>query len=402
FHLSRPESFLGLFARGTPPRVELGEVDVAEAWALVGLSVLARRSGSPPLEVGFDSSRPASQFAYALGLQDVIEGRPSTTLGERGRTARLRRVRKIGEVESAAREIAELLVPSSEDDDSRATTFYVLVELLRNAVQHSGDPNGGVVAAQLMREGYAAYPRPVVQVAVGDAGVGLPAALQVEYPEVTDPEAAVVKALEPHVSGAFRRGLTGSTYNAGMGLFMISEMAKLTAGRFLLATRGATLWLRGNLEDVSNHQMDLLPRLGFPGTLVAFELPFGEPADHDGLVSVITQRASERTPSRDTSVWVRFEAPPPGTDSFLVSAVIEDVERAHELSRTSLQPLLFARKPIALDFRNMRVCTQSFLHALLFEAIRLSWATQTPIYVEQASPGVETGIRLVDNYARGG
>lgn len=47
-------------------------------------------------------------------------------------------------------------------------------------------------------------------------------------------------------------------------------------------------------------------------------------------------------------------------------------------------------------------CTQSFLHALLFEAIRLSWATQTPIYVEQASPGVETGIRLVDNYARGG
>ncbi|MCA9298890.1 MAG: hypothetical protein KDA28_07480, partial [Phycisphaerales bacterium] len=80
----------------------------------------------------------------------------------------------------------------------------------------------------------------------------------------------------------------------------------------------------------------------------------------------------------------------------------EDVERAHELSRTSLQPLLFARKPIALDFRNMRVCTQSFLHALLFEAIRLSWATQTPIYVEQASPGVETGIRLVDNYARGG
>jgi len=52
-----------------------------------------------------------------------------------------------------------------------------------------------------------------------------------------------VRALEPHGSGAFPEGETGSGENAGMGLFFISEMAKATDGRMLLAARGATYFL---------------------------------------------------------------------------------------------------------------------------------------------------------------
>jgi hypothetical protein len=39
---------------------------------------------------------------------------------------------------------------------------------------------------------------------------------------------------------------------------------------------------------------------------------------------------------------------------------------------------------------------------VLFTGVRLSWALQVPIYVENAAPSVAAGLRLVDNYARGG
>jgi hypothetical protein len=255
-----------------------------------------------------------------------------------------------------------------------------------------------------MDRGHTGYSKDVIQVAVADAGIGIPDALGVTYPELTESSAALVKALEPHVSGAFGAGRTGTSYNAGLGLFFVSEMAKRTAGRLMIASRGAALLLSGDLEDYSKHKLDIVPPpgTGFPGTLVAFELPLQEVQDHAGLIAVITDKAKERTPQRDTSAWVRFESPPDGVDTFLVSAVAEDVEKAAKLSREELQPRLFQRQPVALDFRNIRICTQSFAHAVLYEAVRLSWAVQVPIYIENARPPVATAIRLVDNYARGG
>lgn len=405
FLLHEPHSFLRLFTNDSLPElVDLEAVDVAQAWALVGLAALARVDGPARLKVRATGISQTSRFAMALGLLDVIENQPMREAGEPGRTHKMQRVTRIADVERAAREIATMLLPEAEEDESQKTLRYVLVELMRNAVQHARDPQGGVVAAQRMDAGFPGYPRSVVQVAVADAGIGILEALHATYPELESAEAAVVKALEPHISGAFGPGRTGSTYNAGMGLFFISEMAKLTAGRLLVASRGAALMLSGNLEGSSHHRLDFVPPLGtgFPGTLVAFELPLSEVADHAGMIEAITERARARTPQRDTTPWVRFEAPPEGVRSFLVSTVAEDPEAAAELSLKALQTALFRREPIALDFRNLSVCTQSFLHALLFEAIRISWAVQVPIYVENAAPAVRTGIRLVDNYARGG
>lgn len=404
FLLHEPAAFLALFRGGVPSALDLDRVDVAQVWALAGLAALARQNGEPPLRLHMTGASNASRFAHAVGLRDVIDDRPASVAGEPGRTYRLRRVTSLAHVEQAAREIAELMLPTEEEEEARKTIRYVLVELMRNAIQHSGDPKGGVVAAQRMDAGFPGYPRAVVQVAVADAGVGILAALRSTYPELSDAEAALVKALEPHVSGAFGPGRTGTAYNAGMGLFFISEMAKRTAGRVLIASRDAALMLSGDLEGYAQHRLEMIrpPGTGFLGTLVAFELPLDEVQDHAGLIAVITEKARERTPRRDTAAWVRFEAPPAGVRSFLVSLVAEDTDEAAKLSREQLQPRLFRREPVALDFRHVSVCTQSFLHALLYEAIRLSWAVQTPIYVENAAPGVVTGIQLVDNYARGG
>jgi len=337
-----------------------------------------------------------------VGFDDVVVGESGPLVeGEVGRTVRLTRVTSIQAVEGIARKVATLLLPEKEEDETLRSLIYVLVELMRNGVQHARDPLGCIVAAQRMDAGFGGYTRSAIQVVVADAGVGILEALSATYPDLSDPRPALVTALQPHVSGAFGPGRTGSAYNAGMGLFFISEMAKLTAGRLLLASRGASILLRGG-EGYKRRRLSFLGERGFPGTLVAFEFPLDEVKDHAALIEVISDKARQRTPARDISAWIRFESPPEGTVAFVVSTIVEDVGAAARVAREQLQRRLFLRQPVALDFRHIDVCTQSFLHALLFEAVRISWAVQTPIYVENAAPGVRTGIALVDAYARGG
>lgn len=408
FVLHDPTSFLRLFESGIPSTVRLDDVDVAQVWALVGLAALARRNGQPSLHVDLSLDSNVGRFAHAIGLRDVIEETSPGSPGDPGRTYKIRRVQRIDEVEAAAREIAELIVGAKDHDEAeetQKTLRYVLLELMRNAVQHSCDPKGGVVAAQRMDAGYPGYTQATIQVAVADAGIGIQAALASSYPELTDPETALAKALEPHVSGKFGPGLTGSTYNAGMGLFFIAEMAKLADGCLLLSSQGASLTLRGAPmgDDGTPPPNSIVTHgLGFPGTLVAFELPVGSVVDHTALLEVIRDAARQRTPSRTTRPWIRFEAAPPDAKRFQVLPLVESTEAAAQLSRETLQRHLFNRQPIVLDFDKVSLCTQSFLHALLFETIRISWAVQTPIYVENTVPAVRVGIDLVDNYARGG
>ena len=404
FVIDRPAAFLRLPLEGPGP-IDLDAVELAQVWALVGLAALGRANGQA-LIVRSSGVSTVGRFAAAVGLDDAIAGRAMSGPGEPQRTAKIRRVRTPAEADQAARDIAALLLPNVDDDESQRTIRFVLVELMRNAIQHSADPKGGVVAAQRMNAGQGGYARAMLQVAVADAGVGVLAALSATYPELPTQEAALIKALEPHVSGTFERGRTGTAENAGMGLFMVAEMAKLVGGRLLLASRGGAILLDGfvDAEGDARHRLEpVRPKgTGFPGTLVAFELPIGEVEDHAALVQAVLEKRSLRMPSGPTVPWLRFAAPPQGTPTWVVTALGEDTTAAQHLSRESLQPLLFAKKPIALDFVNVELCTQSFGHALLYEALRLSWAMQVPIFVENTTPSVEVVLRHVDAYARSG
>jgi anti-sigma regulatory factor (Ser/Thr protein kinase) len=400
--LDHPERFLGSLP--APGGVcDLGRARFVEMWGLVALAALARTGSSPVLRVRYDGSGEGAGFARAVGFEDVVAGRPSHRPGERGRTVTLRRFATHDKVEPTAHEIANLVLPRPEDQESRRVVQYVIVELLRNVVQHSQDPLGGVVAAQRMDEQQKAA-TPCVQIAVADAGLGVPATMRGLHPEAADPAAALNKALLPHISGRFEEGLTGDGVNAGMGLFFIHEMAKLAVGRLLLASRGAGLLVQGNARDVDRPALRLLapPGSGFPGTLVAFELPLGRVADYSGLITAIHERARARTPQRAVHRWIRWEAGRPGAARFLVRRVAEDTAAAETFVAQQLVPRLIRRKPVVLDFAGLEICTQSFLHALLFRAIRLAWAEHVEIHVANATGAVRSGIEALEDYALGG
>lgn len=398
--IEAPSPFLR--AASTPPPVsfDLDGAEVLQIFSLVGIATLARVGGDgrSVRSVRKEGISPASRFAHALGFEEVVHDRPQHSPGETGRTVKLRRITRFDQIEKAAHEISNLILP--QDDEGRRTIYYVLVELLRNVVQHSRDPLGGVVAAQRMdRQQH--YDRQAIQVAVGDAGIGILSALRGHHPELQVAGEAMEKALRPHISGTFEEGLTGSQQNAGMGLFFISEMAKLTAGRLLLASRGDALLLEGDPEGAEAHKIRLLGDPGFPGTLVSFELPMGEVKDFNALIATIGARAKQRTPQRAIHRWLKYEEPP-GVLQFLVRRTSEDTAAAHRFAAEDLEPRVLKKIPFILDFRGIDVTTQSYLHALLFEVLRLAWARRVPIYIANAAPAVRSGLELLESYALGG
>lgn len=380
---------------------DLEAIDVAEIWSLVGLAVVGLRA-SDPWEIRASAATRAARFAHAVGLDDVLEGHPHRR-GEPGRTYCIRRIKRGDNLERIALDIAALLASAEEEEERQKSVRFALVELMRNALQHSADPLGGLVAAQRMDAGHRGYPHASLQIAVGDSGIGVLEALSRTHRDLTTQEEALWRAIQPHVSGTFEPSARGGLENAGMGLFMVAEMAKLTAGRMLLASRGAALALGGELDEQgelhTTAEMIKPPGTGFPGTLVAFELPLDQ-GNHAGLIEAIIRKRDERAPTGTKAPWLKFEPAPSGTATFLVKQLAEDVTRAQEYSRKHVQPRIFDRHPVAFDFRDVSVCTQSFAHALLFELVRLSWALQVPIYIEHADPAVVAVIRLVDDYAR--
>lgn len=242
-----------------------------------------------------------------------------------------------------------------------------------------------------------------IQVAVADNGIGIFEALRDRHPNLGSPRVALVKAIEPHISGTFEEGLTGSEQNAGMGLFFVSEMAKRTGGRLLIANRGATLSLHGSPQD-GQHELECVdgPGNGYPGTLVAFEMPVSGVASYRKLISDITSLAEQRVPKRATKRWLKVGEPEGPARRFLVSVTAENTAKAAEFAKSQLRELVVFREPIVLDFQNIHVSTQSYLHALLFEALRLSWAVQSPLYVVNVDPAVKSSLDLLESYALGG
>lgn len=385
---------------GSMLRLHLDETQNVHIWALVALASLANRQRTQAERIEILRGQgPISRFAHALGYDPAQGVVTPIAAHQEGRTVRLRRVLRFEEVEKVSSEIAELVLHDNEAEETQRTLYYILVEFLRNAVQHSHDPLGAIVGAQLMDRSREYERRPMVQIAVGDAGIGIMESLKSMHPEITDPHQALVMAQQPWISSQFARGLRGGRQNAGLGLFFAAELAKRTAGRFLLASRGGSIFLQGDQTFQQFHHI-VDERPGFPGTVVVFELPIGEIEDYDGLMEVVQASAMERIPAATLIKWLRFEpGPKRGILRIGVRVGAEDTARASQLVRDHLLPRIARREPIEFDFSGLRVCTQSYLHALLFSVLRAAHSSNVPLYVTNASPAVVSSLQFLESYA---
>jgi hypothetical protein len=133
-----------------------------------------------------------------------------------------------------------------------------------------------------------------------------------------------------------------------------------------------------------------------------FELPVGGVVDYPALIETIKERAKQRTPQRAIHRWIRFEPAPPEATTFEIQKQAENTPAAIQLAQHEITPRILRREPIVLDFAGLRILTQSYLHSLLFEPLRLAWALRIPIYVKNVEPAVRSNLELLENYALAG
>jgi hypothetical protein len=132
-------------------------------------------------------------------------------------------------------------------------------------------------------------------------------------------------------------------------------------------------------------------------------MPADADQDYEAMIDTIRQRAKERTPVRAVHKWLSFEPAPAGAFRLMVKqAGLEDTGRAQTFADEQLLPRLMKKEAISLDFSGISVCTQSYVHALLFEPLRLAWARKTRIHILNAQPAVRSTLELLENYALGG
>jgi hypothetical protein len=81
----------------------------------------------------------------------------------------------------------------------------------------------------------------------------------------------------------------------------------------------------------------------------------------------------------------------------------ENKEEARKLRRTRILPALERRERVTLDFRQVSYATQSFIHALIGEALQ-RYGEQALEFLEfkNCSAALKSVIRLVVDYSLGG
>jgi len=181
------------------------------------------------IEVARDDATYLGRYLDRTGFIELFDPKPrgDNPRAEGDVSGRLTRIQHSRDIPRFAADVMDLLVIG--DKNLEGAVKYSLVELLRNVVQHSRSPVGGVALAQFFPS------NGLVEVAVADFGIGVATALRPRYGDLDSDLKALKFSLLPHVSGTFGRSEYSSMQdNAGLGLFFIKEIATRASGGFFL------------------------------------------------------------------------------------------------------------------------------------------------------------------------
>lgn len=148
-----------------------------------------------------------------------------------GRFIPVTRISNNSELNAFVTDFVPLLHASPREADS---VKYVLYELVRNVLEHSGSQHGAYAAAQVTKNGR-------LLIGVADSGIGILPSIKRSHPANNHQEA---------ITQAFRPGITGTTSNyggnetnGGAGLFFMKAMATLARHHMVMVSGDAMMKL---------------------------------------------------------------------------------------------------------------------------------------------------------------
>lgn len=207
------------------------EIETVSNWmnvhpaCLVLAAALAAEVGREKTSIRVNSER-AGIYLDRMGLYDYANETCPVRYTKHEEAGRFIPVTQIRTDVEQSRLIADLHPILHLSPEKASTIKYVLGELVRNVIEHSGSRNGAFVAVQYVAA------KEKLSIGICDTGVGLRASLERYHAPVDDLD-AIRLALTPGVSGTTaREGGTGD--NAGAGLYIVKSISKITRNYFVV------------------------------------------------------------------------------------------------------------------------------------------------------------------------
>lgn len=229
-----------------------------------------------------------------LGIESgtkVIEHEPA------GRFVPLTQIRTSDELSKFLTDIIPLL--HLADTPKHAESIrYIISELVRNVLEHSGSEHGAIVSAQYFKK------TNTIRIGIADTGVGIKNTINHSYKTTNDAE-AVRLALMPGVTGTTKRE-GGSEQNAGAGLFFIKSIASINRNFFMMYSGDSLYKLLMRKPDKRGFQLYADPlqdrhtlKTELPywqGTVVGIDISLDATSEFSSLLDLIrsTYRSAVR------------------------------------------------------------------------------------------------------------
>lgn len=168
------------------------------------------------------------------------------------------------DVDKIADHITQIMLKNFHDlslvdqKDLRDYIQYLFTELMNNVADHSHSPVGGYAMAQYFPSSKN------IQFVVADRGVGFLRNLLLNFDDIDNELAAIIKALQKGITST-EAVMYGTHKNAGFGLYAMYEILNLTGGKFVIISNDALL----RYSHGTYYTQTLSP--AWNGVVVAFE-----------------------------------------------------------------------------------------------------------------------------------
>lgn len=282
------------------------------------------------------------------------------------------------------------------------TLRYVLSELLYNTLEHGvaffedKDSWNKRLPSLIQYTWYVI--RDELQFIVGDVGMGVRRHLSQAYPGIESDEQALLKAIQPQVSGTF--GISDpymNKNNAGMGLFLSTNLVHRLKADMHIVSGNAVMHV--SPADITTRQLEH----PWPGTFALVSIRLQKLAGFD-LHSLMTE--FRETANRELAA--KSSAESEGTFYLGVANYFgkypEDKSAAIKFRDQTLLRAIDEGKKVLLDFDGVISSPHSFLNALLATPIkRLGMSSYKKIKIVNAQPNIRETIDFIleDNTSDG-
>jgi len=227
----------------------------------------------------------SAHYLQRMGLFKFLGVKSGISVEEHesaGRFIPLTQIKNSEELSHFIKEIIPLLhLQPAQVDPIR----YVVSELVRNVIEHSGSKDGAIVSAQ--------YYKKSNRIAIGivDTGAGIKKTINKSHTAFTHME-AIRLALIPGITGTTKKE-GGTEYNAGAGLFFIKTIAKVNHDFFMIYSGDALYKLLKSGSDKlfadpfqdKHSKSEKLPI--WDGTVVGVDISLDETKEFSELLDLI-------------------------------------------------------------------------------------------------------------------